>query len=122
MTAVDWVALTLLGGGGALLRYAVDGAIERRSRSAFPLGTLAINVSGAFALGVLTGAHAGSEVLFVFGTGLIGSFTTFSTWMFETHRRYEGVVTRSVAAWNVALTLAAGLAAAGAGWWLAASL
>ena len=35
MTAVDWVALTLLGGGGALLRYAVDGAIERRSRSAY---------------------------------------------------------------------------------------
>ncbi len=41
------------------------------------LGTMAVNVSGAFALGLLAGADAGT--LTVVGTGALGTFTTFST-------------------------------------------
>ncbi len=119
MTPVDWIGLALLGGVGAVLRYAVDGWVGRRFTTLFPLGTFSINVVGSFALGLLTGAHPASDVLFLVGTGLIGSFTTFSTWIFETQRLGEqGEV--AVAWWNVAGTVAAGLAAAGAGWALAA--
>ena len=115
MTAIDWFALALLGGCGAVLRHAVDGWVERRSEAAFPFGTLVINVSGAFALGVMTGAHVSSSSLFVGGTGLIGSFTTYSTWMFETQRLTEQGE-HALATWNIAITLFAGLAAGGAGW------
>ncbi len=83
MTLVDWIGLALLGGVGAVLRYAVDDWVDRRFTTLFPLGTFSINVVGSFALGLLTGAHPASDVLFLVGTGLIGSFTTFSTWIFE---------------------------------------
>jgi CrcB protein len=119
MTLVDWTGLALLGGVGAVLRYAVDGLVGRRFTTLFPLGTFSINIAGSFALGLLTGAHPASDVLFLVGTGLIGSFTTFSTWIFETQRLGEqGEV--AVACWNIAGTVAAGLAAGGAGWALAA--
>jgi CrcB protein len=76
-----------VGGLGAVARFAVDSLVERRSRTAFPLGTFAINVGGSFVLGVLTGASVASTTLLVVGTGLLGSFTTFSRWMFAPGRR-----------------------------------
>lgn len=119
MTLLDWIGLALLGGVGAMLRYLVDGWVEDRYRGEFPLGTFAVNMSGTFALGVLTGAHVADAALFIVGTGLIGAFTTFSTWMFETQRLLEdGEIT--AAGWNVAASIAAGLAAGGAGWALGA--
>jgi CrcB protein len=121
MSTFDWVALAVLGGAGALLRYGIDAWLESRNETAFPVGTFAINVTGSFVLGVLTGAHVTGDLLFVAGTGLIGSFTTFSTWMFETQRLTEGGK-GDVAGANVAATLVAGLVAAGAGWALAALL
>ena len=121
MSAGAWLALVVLGGAGAVLRYAVGNCFERVARTRFPFGTFAINIGGAFALGILAGAHASDTALFIAGTGLIGSFTTFSTWVFETQRLAE-VGARSAAAWNIALSLAAGLAAAGLGWALAAGL
>jgi CrcB protein len=119
MTPLDWVGLALLGGAGAVLRYAVDGWFERRFTTVFPVSTFSINVVGSFALGALTGAHVTATALFLVGTGLIGSFTTFSTWIFETERLGEQR-RGAVAWWNIAATVAAGLAAGGAGWALAA--
>jgi fluoride exporter len=119
MSFLDWVGLALLGGTGALLRYAVDAWFVRRLRTTFPIATLVINTSGSFALGVLTGADVTGSAIFLAGTGLIGSFTTFSTWIFETQRLAEKNETPA-AVWNIAVTLAAGLAAAGAGWAIAA--
>jgi fluoride exporter len=121
VSSLDWVALAGLGGIGAVLRFAIDAWLESRNPTSFPAGTFAINVAGSFVLGVLTGAHVTDEALFVAGTGLIGSFTTFSTWMFETQRLTEAGK-QAVASLNVAVTLAAGLVAAGAGWALAALL
>lgn len=121
MTLIDWIGLTLLGGVGAVLRYLLDGGIGRRYRGEFPLGTFAVNICGTFALGLLTGAHVASAVLFLAGTGLIGAFTTFSTWMFETERLLEDGEL-AVAGWNLAVSIAAGLAAGGAGWAIGAAL
>jgi fluoride exporter len=119
LTVVDWIGLAVLGGVGAVLRYLVDGWVEHRYRGEFPLGTFTINICGTFALGVLTGMHAAGATLFIAGTGLIGAFTTFSTWMFETERLLEdGEVV--VASWNVVASIAAGLAAGAAGWALGA--
>jgi CrcB protein len=88
MSLLMLVAVGLLGGAGALGRLLLDGAVSARA-DAFPLGTLVVNVSGAFALGFLVGLSAGGDTNRLLGTGLIGGFTTFSTWMFESHRLAE---------------------------------
>jgi CrcB protein len=76
----------------------------------FPLGTLAVNVSGAFALGVLHGAGVGGDALTLTGTALLGSYTTFSTWMLESERLGEDG--EPLLLWaNVVVSLFAGLAA-----------
>jgi CrcB protein len=116
-TAVLWTAFSLSAGVGAILRFLLDGAVSRRLPGALPVGTMAVNLTGAFALGVLTGSPATHDVAFVCGTGLIGAYTTFSTWMFETQRLVEERQERR-AVQNVALSLAAGLAVAALGLWV----
>lgn len=121
MSALWWMALALLGGVGAVARFHLDAAIGGRVKGDFPYGTLAINTAGAFALGVLAGSDVVGEPLFLVGTGFLGSFTTFSTWMLETERLAEDGET-VVAAANVVVSIAAGLAAAGVGWGLGATV
>jgi fluoride exporter len=79
------VWLALAGGFGALARYELAGWVQRRAWHLRPYGTLAVNLTGAFLLGLVTPLvppQAGlAEVV---GTGLLGGFTTFSTWMVET--------------------------------------
>jgi len=110
VSAALWLAVGALGGLGAIGRYLLDGAVSRRAATVFPLGTLAVNLSGAFALGLLAGAALDRAALVVLGGGLLGAYTTFSTWMLETRDR-ERAGHGGVAALNVALSLALGLAA-----------
>lgn len=105
-----WIGVAALGGLGALLRFAIDGGIGSRIRSAFPWGTFCVNVSGSFALGVLTGAAVSGTMLVLAGTAVVGAYTTFSTWMFESHRLAEAGAGRACLA-NIVGSLAAGLAA-----------
>lgn len=121
MSAGAWIALALLGGVGAAARFGIDRTISARREGEFPLGTFAINIVGAFVLGLLTGASVTGTWLFVVGTGFLGSFTTFSTWIFETDRLAEDGE-EAVALANLGVSMAAGLAAAGAGWALGALL
>jgi fluoride exporter len=74
-----WIAMALVGSLGALARYGLGTRWGAE-------GILLANLSGAFALGVLHGAGVGGDALLIFGTGFLGAFTTFSTWMVE--RRY----------------------------------
>lgn len=83
MSVGVWIGLGLLGGVGAVLRHVVDAAIAARTSHARPWGILAVNVSGAFALGALTGSAPGGDALALVGTGLLGAYTTFSTWMLQ---------------------------------------
>jgi CrcB protein len=109
-----WVGVALAGGVGALARFALDGAVSARTGARFPWGTLVVNLSGAFALGVLHGADLGGDALLLAGTALIGSYTTFSTWMLESQRLGEDGDLAGM--WlNLALSLAAGLAAVALG-------
>lgn len=107
---------------GAAARYALDIVIQRRHASGLPWGTFAINVSGSFALGLVTGLAAhhglGSDAVSVLGAGLLGGYTTWSTFAWETYALNEQG-RRPAAALNVVGSLAIGLAAAAAGLGLA---
>jgi CrcB protein len=83
------IGIGLAGGAGALARFALDGAVSARLASDFPFGTLAVNLTGAFVLGVLVGAILDSDGFRLAGTGFVGAYTTFSTWAFESHRLGE---------------------------------
>jgi CrcB protein len=111
-------ALAVAGAAGAVLRYLVDRMVQGRMASDFPYGTLVINVSGSLGLGLLTGTalHHGLAAgwVTVLGTGLIGAYTTFSTFTFDTFRLL-GSDAPVMAAANVALSVVAGLGAAAAG-------
>jgi CrcB protein len=97
---VDWRELAAVFAGGVLGALARAGLVE-----ALPHGAILVaNLVGTFALGLV-----GSNV--VVGTGLIGAYTTFSTWMLETHRLAEDGRWRP-AVLNVVGSLAVGLLAA----------
>jgi CrcB protein len=85
------VAIAAAGALGALARYGVGSFVTRRTSDSFPWGTLVINVSGAFVLGlVLTLATerwmAAPWLRLGLTTGFLGAYTTFSTFSFETYR------------------------------------
>lgn len=90
MNALTILLLGLAGGFGAGTRFVVDGLVRSRLRTGLPMGTIAINITGSFLLGLLAGAvivHAAPpELQMVAGTGFLGGYTTFSTASFETVR------------------------------------
>lgn len=92
-----WRVTVVAAGGacGAVARYAVSYAVGR-VWPAFPWGTLVVNVTGSFLLGLFMGATASGRFLldpawrsFV-GIGLLGAFTTFSTLSYETVEALRG--------------------------------
>ncbi|MFI6240145.1 fluoride efflux transporter CrcB [Micromonospora sp. NPDC050795] len=116
------VLLIALGAAvGAPLRYLTDRAVQSRHGSAFPWGTLLVNVAGSLLLGVLVGWPAGPAVNALLGTGFCGALTTYSTFSYETLRlTTDGH--RLLALANVLGSVAAGLAAATTGYALARTL
>lgn len=117
------VLVALAGGVGAALRFVVDGLVARR-RPPLPLGTVLINVSGSFLLGLLTGLaldHSGLDGLkLVLGTGLLGGYTTFSTASVEavTIGLSDGPRSTVLAVLHAGGMLVVSLAAAMLGLWL----
>ena len=116
-----WVAVAVLGGVGAIGRFLLDDAVSARLGSDFPLGTLAVNLSGAFVLGLLAGVALRGDAQLAIGTALIGSYTTFSTWMLESHRLGEDG--EPALLWlNIAVSVVAGIGAAALGRWIGGAL
>jgi CrcB protein len=119
----QWALVGVAGAVGAPLRYVIDTLVSDRVGRVFPYGTLVVNLSGCFALGLLTGlglyhGFSGPSSV-VLGTGLVGAYTTFSTFSFETITLLEdGEV--SLALRNVGLSAVIGTLSAGAGLALAA--
>jgi CrcB protein len=111
VSAWVWAAVALVGGAGAIARFTLDSLITQRAGRSFPLGTFTINATGALLLGLLTGLAVQGNAMVIAGTATIGSFTTFSTWMFETHRLAEDADTPRATA-NVLLSLGVGFGAA----------
>ena len=111
MSAPVWIAVAVLGGVGAIGRFLLDVAVASRAGRDFPFGTLAVNASGACALGLLVGISLEGSAYLLAGTATVGSYTTFSTWMLETNRLgEEGEWGLALA--NLAISTTVGLAAA----------
>ncbi|MDQ0850000.1 CrcB protein [Arthrobacter sp. B3I9] len=125
MNALTILLLGLAGGLGAGTRFVVDGIVRSKIRTALPVGTIAINVSGSFLLGLVAGAvmvHAAPvELQAIAGTGFLGGYTTFSTASFETVRLIQSRRT-GLALLNGVGTAVAGIGAAAAGLALASLL
>ncbi len=103
MSAATWVALTVAGGIGAVVRYLVGGMVQARTRDDLPWGTFTVNGIGTLVLAGMTGlavhGHLGAASRAVVGAGFCGGLTTFSTFTYEIamllrqeHRRAAFVV------------------------------
>nr|QNO49551.1 putative fluoride ion transporter CrcB [Methanosarcinales archaeon ANME-2c ERB4] len=98
---------------GALLRYALSGVAYKYIGSGFPWGTLCVNLIGAFAIGILWGLSEQTTISSDFRTfafiGILGSFTTFSTYALETVNLFrDGEIKLALA--NVLITNVLGIA------------
>src|ERR1700742_1013597 len=109
------LAIAAAGALGALARYGIGGVVGRRTSGESPWATFVINITGSFVLGlVITLATerwtAAPWIRSALTIGVIGSYTTFSTVAFETHKL---TVERAygLAAANMIGSCAAGLAA-----------
>jgi CrcB protein len=112
------VAVILAGAVGAPARFLVDDVIARSAGRSWPIGTLVINVTGSLLLGLLGGLvlHRAfsPEIYRVLGTGFCGSFTTFSTFTFETARLVQdGRRWQAAVYWLCTAGLGVGAAALG---------
>jgi len=106
---------------GVAQQMSVNEAVSARWPSDFPFGTLAVNLSGGLALGGLVGLGLAGDAMLVLGAGLLGGYTTFSTWMLEAQRLGENGEWRLM--WlNLAGPMLGGIAATGLGWLFGAAL
>ncbi|MGI9164560.1 MAG: fluoride efflux transporter CrcB [Mycobacterium sp.] len=121
MTAAIWAGVMLMGGLGSVARFVLDRAVARRVGGPFPFGTFTVNVLGSLLLGLVSGLVLSHTVALLVGTAVMGAFTTFSTWMFETQRLAEELQIRTAVA-NIGVSLVVGLGAAAFGQWIAGLL
>ena len=110
-----WILIAAGGAFGSVLRYAVQGWVQRLSSGSFPIGTLAVNVVGCVLIGFLTAILTGpvlirEEYRIGLTIGILGGFTTFSAFGLETF-----MLTNAGQNWfallNVALSCGLGLVA-----------
>jgi CrcB protein len=91
---VKWLWLFLGGGFGASLRFALAAWVDQRAPVTFPWGTFAVNAVGCFAIGVVA-TYADEHHLLppaarlFLIAGVLGGFTTFSTFGLETWELVE---------------------------------
>ena len=87
------LAIALAGALGTLTRFWIGGWVQERAGTAFPWGTLLINIAGsivlAFVFRFAEGTVVRPEVRAMIGVGFCGAFTTFSTFSYETARLLE---------------------------------
>lgn len=112
MTPLLFLGAALAGGVGAALRYLVDLGVAKVAGRRFPWGIFVVNLTGSFALGVVTAALP--DQAFLLGAGLLGGYTTFSTAMLDTVALWRDGERRA-SAFNAVGMLLLGLLAAGFG-------
>jgi fluoride exporter len=116
------LALVALGGAiGSIARYLASTSIQRWSASRFPLGTYVVNGAGSFIVGLafalLDGSVYSDDLLVFLVAGLLGGFTTFSTFSLENLKLLEAGRYRWLLS-NTVGQVVGGLALAGLGFWL----
>jgi len=126
MPNITTFTFVFIGGAlGSLLRWGLGSAIGERYSGKFPLGTFVINVTGAFVMGLLSTLMGvdwrdrfGSFFTAFVLTGLLGGYTTFSSYELDTVTAYNKRE-RGIALLYWVGSVAAGLLAAAMGWWIA---
>jgi CrcB protein len=120
---IKLLMIGLAGGLGALSRYALGGMTQRVFGPNFPWGTLVVNITGSLLFGFIWALAAQRSIItgetrLILLTGFMGSFTTFSTLMFETG---ELIKTGQffLAGGNIILSLIVGLISLFIGFYLA---
>ena len=114
-TMTRYLLIAFGGGIGSLLRYMLAGWGQKLTAGTFPVGTLLVNVLGCLFLGFLNAAFSGPipikpEYRIAITIGLLGGFTTFSTFGWETFSlANDGQFLQS--AMNLLLSVTLGLAA-----------
>ncbi len=117
---MDWIWVATGGAVGSTMRYGMTGAVQRWGGGGWPIGTLAVNVVGSFAIGFLGAlflarGDAPSQARLLLLVGVLGGFTTFSTFSLDTLR-----LAQQGSWWpaflNVALSVGGSLGAAWAGY------
>lgn len=120
MKLIGWIAAG--GAVGAVARYVVMVGVARLWGSAFPWGTLTVNVVGSFILGALVEILAlvwspGEGVRALLVVGMLGAFTTFSTFSLDVVTLYERGALAAAAAYIIA-SVVLSVAALFAGLWV----
>lgn len=113
-TAVTALLVAAGAAVGAPTRYLADRLLRSTHGTAFPWGTLTVNVVASFVLGLVLGGPAPHAVVAAVGIGFCGALSTWSTLAYETVRLFEERARRS-AVLNVVVSTVAGLGAAGLG-------
>lgn len=112
------VAVALAGALGAATRFLLDRTVRHRLGHDQPWGTLAVNVTGSLALGIMVGAVADGTLRTVVGAGFLGAYTTFSAFAFETvtltNRDRAKAATYAIS--SMLFGIAAGAAGLSLGW------
>ena len=115
-----WLLIAVGGAFGSVMRYAMQGWVQRATSSSFPLGTLVVNLIGCALVGFLAATFTGPKLIreeYRLGiiVGILGGFTTFSTFGWET---FSHINDRqfAFAALNVALSCGLGILAVWAGY------
>jgi CrcB protein len=89
-----YLLIALGGAAGSVLRYLLGGLVQRSSSSGFPIGTMVVNVSGCFLIGILVrqflNMQLSNDLRALMIVGFCGGFTTFSTFSAETLALIEG--------------------------------
>jgi CrcB protein len=122
----DWLWVAIGGAAGSVLRYGTTIAFQRWTQSSWPWATFAVNILGSFLIGWLAYLVVGRGAIsvqtrLIVMVGLLGGFTTFSTFSLDTLRLIQEGGWRAAAA-NAVLSVAGGLIAAWAGFQIASSL
>ncbi len=108
---VNCILVGLGGGLGAVLRAFASNLIKRVWKNNFPLATFLINIVGSFLLGLLLQYQSDNHMRLFIGTGILGGFTTFSTFQYETTHLFRDDK-KFTAVLYVLLSLTFGLSAA----------
>ena len=111
---------------GAILRYWLSGVVQRWSGGVFPIGTLAVNVLGCLLMGGVMALVEYRQLLgphprILVTIGILGGFTTFSSFGYETFALLRDNEL-ALALANVALSIVVGTAAVMLGWLAVKSL